>query len=322
MHPLYLQSHLHYFMKLFSKFLFLLLLFVQGFCFTSISQEEGDETEKSGKLKAGKGFHVGITVGGFFANNAGAQIYDGYGFDGNGGKNDWTNSYMNQKINMQYGGRGQITLPDQIAQALSVNGQTFNHDGWSFEEINMPLQMRYNTSILIGIACRYFVDKKNTLIFNVNATKLKASGAFTIKNNYPIFPGDEFKTFGIIGGEQRLMFQLGYQRILGNNEKANLFVEAGLNMTMAKFDKNQIMINNLTIDLFTNYNFIGNQTIPYQKPVTVNLGAFAGLGLNITMSTKTTLQLLYTPVYERLTLGYDTGLHLQHSVALRAYYNL
>ncbi len=309
-------------MNLVSKSVFLILLLLLGFSFTSHSQEEGNETEKPGKLKAGKGFHVGITVGAFFANNAGAQIYDGYGFDGNGGKNDFANSYMYQNINIQYGGKEPPFFPDQIAQALSVNGQTFNHDGWSFEEINMPLQMRYNTSILIGFACRYFVDKKNTLIFNVNATILKASGAFTIKNIYPILPSDELKTFAIIGGEQRLMFQLGYQRILGNHEKANLFVEAGLNLTMAKFDNNKIAINNLEIDLFTYYNPNGQQTIALQKPVTVNLGAFAGLGLNITMSTKTTLQVLYAPVYERLKLGYDTGLHLQHSVALRAYYNL
>lgn len=306
-------------MNVFFKFLFLTTLFVQAFFLTSVAQEEGDETDKTGKLKAGKGFHVGITVGAFFANNAGASIYDGYGFDGDGGKNDFANSYMFQKIS-QYGG---FTSPfvDQIAPAMSVNGQVVNHDGWSFSESDMPIQMRYNPSILIGLACRYFVDKKNTLIFNVNATQIKATGAFTITLLNPIYSTQTYNTYSIIGGEQRLMFQLGYQRILGNNERANLFVEAGLNLTMAKFDKNQIAINNLVIDLFTYYNPNGQQTIALQKPVTVNLGAFAGLGLNITMSTKTTLQVLYAPVYERLKLGYDTGLHLQHSAAIRAYYN-
>ena len=310
-------------MNLVPKSVFLILLLLQGFSFTSYSQEEGNETEKPGKLKAGRGFHVGITVGAFFANNAAAQIYDGYGFDGNGGKNDFANSYMNQNINVQFNGSANPFI-DQIAQAMSVNGQVVAPapEGWSFSENDMPLQMRYNTSILIGLACRYFVDKKNTLIFNVNATKIKASGAFTITINNPILPSEAFKTFSIIGGEQRLMFQLGYQRILGNHERANLFVEAGLNLTMAKFDNNQIAINNLVIDLLIDYNPNGLQTIARQKPVTVNLGAFAGLGLNITMSTKTTLQVLYAPVYVRLKLGYDTGLHLQHSVALRAYYNL
>ena len=309
-------------MSFYKKIFSISLLFLIGFSFVALSQDEDEKNTKPGKLKAGKGFHVGITVGSMFANNAGAQIYDGYGFDGSGNKNDWTNSYMRQNICIQYGGKEPPYLPDQIAQALSVNGQTVNHDGWSFEESDMPLQMRYTPSILIGLACRYFVDKKNTLIFNVNATKLKASGAFTITINNPILPSEAFKTFAIIGGEQRLMFQLGYQRILGNNEKANLFVEAGLNMTMAKFDRNQIAINNLVIDLFTYYNPNGQQTIAYQKPVTVNLGAFAGLGINLTLSPKTTLQLLYAPLYERLKLGYDTGLHLQHSVMLRAYYNL
>ena len=306
-------------MNLLSKSLFLTTIFVQAFSLTVVSQEEGDETDKPGKLKAGKGFHVGITVGAFFANNAGASIYDGYGLDFNGGKNAFAASYMVEAMN-RYGG---VYAPfiDQIAPAMSVNGQVVNPNGWSFSESDMPVQMRYNPSIIIGLACRYFVDKKNTLIFNVNATQLRASGAFTITNLNPINPSQTYNTFSIIGGEQRLMLQLGYQRILGNNERANLFVEAGLNLTMAKFNKNQIAINNLVIDLFTYYNPNGQQTIAYQKPVTVNLGAFAGLGLNITMSSKTTLQVLYAPVFERLKLGYDTGLQLHHSAALRVYYN-
>lgn len=118
------------------------------------------------------------------------------------------------------------------------------------------------------------------------------------------------------------MFQLGYQRILGNNEKANLFIEAGLNSTMSKFNSNLIIINSLQIDLYTYYNANGQQTVALQKPVKVNIGAFAGLGLSLTLSPKTTIQLLYAPIYERLKLGYDTGLHLQHTIALRAYYNI
>jgi len=308
-------------MNFFGKIIITVLLF--GFiCGIAFSQENDDKKDKPGKLKAGKGFHIGIMVGSFFANNADASIYDGWGFDGSGNKiNNFTDSYMNQKINYQYGGYDPTyTTIDQIAPALSTNGQSYNHDDWNFGQADMPLEMRFSPAIMIGLNCRYFVDKKNTLLLNVNATKLTANGSFTltIYNHYP----ETVKTFGIKGSEQRLMFQLGYQRIFGNNEKINFFAEAGLNLTMSKFDKNQIMINNLLIDLFTMYNANGNQTIPLQKPVKLSLGGFAGLGISLTMSPKWTIQLLYAPVYERMKLGYDTGLQLQHSIQLRAYYNL
>ncbi len=293
--------------------------------FSAFGQDEDDNNEKPGKLKPGKGFHIGIMVGSMFANNEGAGIYDGWGFDGEGNKfTEFQDSYMNQKINYQYGGKDpQFFTQDQIAPALSESGgQQIQHDGWNFSESDMPYQMRFRPSIMIGLACRYFVDKKNTLILNVNATQLTANGAFTITLINPPNPSQAFQSFGIKGTEQRLMFQLGYQRILGNNEKANLFIEAGLNSTMSKFNSNLIIINSLQIDLYTYYNANGQQTVALQKPVKVNIGAFAGLGLSLTLSPKTTIQLLYAPIYERLKLGYDTGLHLQHTIALRAYYNI
>jgi hypothetical protein len=289
---------------------------------TAFSQDEDDKPDKPGKLKAGKGFHVGLMVGSFFANNATAGIYDGYGLDADGVKNSFENSFMYQKIWVQYGGHPPSYALDQVAQALSTGGQVVNHDGWEFTETDMPLQMRYIPAITLGLNCRYFVDKKNTLILNVNATQLTATGGFTItllnQSNFT----ETYKAFAIKGKEQRLMFQLGYQRILGNHEKLNPFFELGVNLTMAKFVSNQIMINNLLIDLTTYYDPMGNvQGLGFRRPVAVNIGAFAGLGLNLTMSPKWTIQILYSPLYERLKLGYDTGLHLQHSAVLRAYYN-
>lgn len=307
---------MRFFIKIFSKSLVVVLILLSGITINTLAQEE------SGKLKKSKGFQVGLYVGSFFANHATAQVYDGFGFDGNGNKNDFYESFLYNQINY-YGGKNNFSqLPDQIAPALSVNGQFVNSDGWSFDLYDMPLEMRYTPSLMIGLATRYFVDGKNSLIFNLNVTQLTATGGFTITlNNQPNI-AQAYQTFPIRGKEQRMMFQLGYQRIFGNHEKANLFAEAGINMTMAKADKNEVMINNLYIDLMSYFNVLGNQQLFYQKPVSVNIGAFAGLGINLTMSNKWTIQVLYSPVYERLTLGYDTGLHLQHGAGLRAYYHL
>jgi len=279
--------------------------------------------DDDGKLNPGKGFHVGIYVGSFFANNYNASLYDGYGIDFDGFKNTFENSFMYNKIWQEYGAHNNTSSQDQIAQALSTGGQVVQHDGWSFTEDDMPLQMRYRPAIMLGLACRYFVDKKNTLIFNLNVTKLTAEGAFTITIPNAIYQNQRVQTFSIIGGEQRMMFNLGYQRILGNNEKLNFLIEAGINFSLAKFDKNQVQINNLTIDLTGYYDQFGQvTTLPFQRPVGFGIGAFGGAGFNLTLGGKWTAQLLYSPTYENLNFGFNSALKLHNGVGLRAYYSL
>jgi hypothetical protein len=43
------------------------------------------------------------------------------------------------------------------------------------------------------------------------------------------------------------LLQFGYQHLFGENEKFNFFAEGGLNISIAKFDKNEILINNLDV---------------------------------------------------------------------------
>ncbi|HLC83227.1 MAG TPA: hypothetical protein VJI69_05315, partial [Bacteroidia bacterium] len=171
---------------------------------------------------------------------------------------------------------------------------------------------------------RYSVDNKNAISINLNVAKLSLSGNFTITTRPPTGSSqinNSIQTFGIKGGEQRLMIQVGYNRIIGNNEKANFFVEGGLNMTYAQFDKNEILINNLHIDLVAFYDYQGIQSPQTRLPRGMGLGAYAGGGINLTMGEKFTVQLMYSPSYEGIKIGNNPQLKWQHSIGLRAYYN-
>ena len=106
------------------------------------------------------------------------------------------------------------------------------------------------------------------------------------------------------------MIQVGYNRIFGKNEKVNFFVEGGVNMTYSQFDKNEILINSLHIDLLEFYDYQGVQAGYTKLPRGMGYGAYAGGGINIAMNEKFTVQLMYSP-----------QLKWQHSVGLRAYYN-
>ncbi len=263
-------------------------------------------------------FETGIYIGAYFANKSTASIYDGYGFDPNGVKNDFANSFMNQTINYNYGGgNGQ---PDLIAQALNVN-----HGDWSFDQTDMPLKMKYNPGIIIGIHTKYGFTKKDALILNVSGTRLTVTGDFTITlNTTPVGntqPGYiNAPTFAITGGEQRVLFQMGYRRILGNNERINFFIEGGAELDMAKLIKNQLTINNLQIDLTTYYSYPQWNVFRAKHLSGVGLGAFGGLGLNLSVNPKCNIQLVYNPSYEKINIGINTKIKLQNTIGLRIYY--
>lgn len=285
------------------------------------SQENGDEdNEQVANKESKKRFHFGFLLGSLFANQYTASVYDGYGFDMNNNKYSFESSLMNQKINNEYGhGYGQPI--DQIALALNVEP-----NDWRFNESDMPINMHYLPAFLVGMQCRYSVDNRNAILLNVNGSKLLINGAFTIYTNPPSGStqiNNGLKTFPIVGGEQRLMFQIGYQRILGNDEKFNFFVEGGLHGTLAKYDKNYIQINNLQIDLLTYYNQNGYSSPNIvSRPLGFGFGAFSGLGVNLTVKSKWTIQLLYSPTYEQINIHIEPVLKFQQSAGVRCYYSL
>ncbi|MBL0340441.1 MAG: hypothetical protein IPP71_05630 [Bacteroidetes bacterium] len=311
-----------FYQPLFGKALKLIVFFILVFHSTSLFAQSPENYDEDGNLilKNRKGFATGLYLGSYFPNSYSATLYDGYGFDFDGNKNTYENSWMYEKIINQYGGGyGQ---PDYIGEALGVPPED-----WNFDESDMPANMRYKTAFLIGFTGRYSVDAKNAVLINVNAAILKAVGNFTITTR-PL-PGstqvnNSIKQFNISGEEQRLHFQAGYQHLFGKGETFNVFMEGGLHATLAKFDKNEIEIENLRINLFEPYydQNGGTTFFPGAKPVSLGFGAFAGLGVNIRTTGKWMLQLLYNVTLENIKITYDPKLTLNNALGLRAYYSL
>ncbi len=223
-----------------------------------------DTANQSSNYVVGKGFHLGLYVGAYWANRSTAYIYDGYGFDQNGQRNTFANSILREQLVNVYGGG--YGGNDLIAQLLNVASTD-----WYFRETDMPFNLRYTTTYLVGLNMRYQINKKAGITLNINASKLIVNGKFTIGttgNSLGSGSGTglvnqaKIHQFTITGAEQRLMFQLGYQRIIGKHEKLNLMVEGGLNVTLSKAQKNQAFLNsdlngganNFTIDLMSAYN--------------------------------------------------------------------
>lgn len=284
----------------------------------SFAQDNNDDDYDAEQNINKKGFHTGVFLGGIFPNNYTATLYDGYGFDYNENKNDFANSFMYEKIIMQYGGGDGQT--DLIAEALGID-----HTDWSFDESDMPVNMRYHPAFLIGFDARYGFNKKNSLLFNLNVAQLTINGNFTITTRPPPNStqiNNSIKTYDIKGGEQRMTMQAGYQRIFGESVNINFFMEGGLQLTYARFLKNEIMIEELHINLADSYVQTGYASTELNKPTGTGIGVFAGLGINLTLNSKWSVQFVYNPSYEKINIGYHQKRTLQNAVGFRTLINL
>ena len=304
---------------LYFPLLLLLLVFTNVACLAQDEEEEeagsSRSTSKRSKLK------VGLYVGTLFPAGSSASFYDGWGYDIYGNRNDFSNSFMNRSINQVYGGSSS-GQQDYIANALGVS-----HEDWNFDESDMPTDLRYAIAFALGVHTGFNLDGKNSIVFNFSTTKLTVNGAFTItiKNTSPQaqLPGyQNIKTFGIMGSEQRFIFQLGYQHVFGPEGGFNFFTEGGAVCTMSKFLKNQIAINNLTIDLGNYYDQVMYEEFKRDNLSGIGFGAWAGCGLTTGSDARTVLQFVYNPSLEVIAVGPSKPLSLQHYIGLRIYYNI
>lgn len=295
------------------------LLLVNIPCFSQ-SEKENDEGNKPGINQSSRDkFFTGLYLGSYFANKYTAKFYDGYGYDINGNKNDFFHSFMYRRIVIDYGSttNGQS---DHIAQELNVNPGE-----WTFDEKDMPVKMKYNPAVIIGLQMCYPLTSKDVLLLNLNTSKLSASGIFTIVKNIsqigPQQPNrDAIQAFSITGAEQRFWLQLGYRRIVGQGDLLNFFIEGGASINTTKYLKNQAMVNNLVIDLSSYYTDPYYTTYKAYYLKGTGLGVFAGFGVNLEANTKWSMQLLYSPSYERINIGANSKFTFHHTIGIRIFY--
>ena len=272
------------------KYLFTIVFI--AFYLVASAQIDDKNEEEVNQVKKNK-IQTGFYIGSYFANNYSASTYNGYGYDLNGDQNTFLNSVMYQKIKNIYGGGfGQY---DQIANALSVDqGQ------WEFNESDMPRNMSYIPSILVGLNFKIPLVNNSAFTFNLNSAKLVVEGNFNI----------------------RTLFQLGYQKIFGDHQKMNFFLEIGFNGTLTKYNSSTIYINDLQIDLTYTNNINNIPVINSTKNlIGFGIGAYGGLGLNINLNSQFTAQFLYSPSQEKVNIGNNPTLKIQNGVGFRLYYN-
>jgi hypothetical protein len=304
----------------FSFVLFALLALTSVACFAQDDEEKEEASSNPNSSKRSK-LRIGMFVGTLFPAGSSASFYDGWGYDIYGNRNEFSNSFMNQSINRSYGSNspGQH---DYVADALGV-GQ----GEWHFNESDMPTDIKYAIAFVLGAHAGFSINGKNSIVFNFSSAKLTANGAFTITidNTSPVAqqPGyQDIRTFGIVGSEQRSIFQLGYQHVFGEEGGFNFFAEGGAVCTVSKFLKNQIAINTLIIDLGSYYDQPQYGEIRKNNLSGVGFGGWAGFGFTTGFDARAVVQFVYNPSLEKIAIGKNPSLSLQHYLGLKIYYNI
>ena len=279
-----------------------------------------NDQQSDSPRKETKGFYLGLNLGAYFANKYDAQLYNGYGFDRGGIKLDFNNSWLNRSIGPSAPYQTRQTIETEIGNNTPGGNGTY-----TFSESDMPLQMRYSPTIQYGLNLRYAFNKKSSIIMDINGCKLTATGEFTLEltgvppSNNPA-DNNTLPAFPIRGQEQRLWTDLGYHRVLGNNDFLNPYIEGGLNFTLAKFESNDIEIYNYHADITQVFDNYGNYQYGTVNITSANFGTFLGFGGQITLGTKFTIDLGYNLIHTTIKLRSDPKGTFQHGVIFRIIY--
>ncbi len=266
-----------------------------------------------------QGLVIGLNLGFYQANPNTAGIYGGYGFDREGARLGFAQSWLNQALTGN---------PEFIRRTSTAVGLAEGE--WLFEESDMPGEMRFRPSFMWGAHFRYLLNPDFGFFVEINGTNPVTIGEFTIQTPAinPIGQVGSLQAFRIRGEEQRLMFAVGAHRVIGRKERERQgkstgvlpIIDFGINTTLAQFEESFIDLGEIVgpVDLTI---FYQQQGIPIDQARIlsgVGFGGFAGGGVQIHLGADIMIDLIYRASFEQVRLGEWNERGFQHIFALRA----
>jgi hypothetical protein len=235
-----------------------------------------DDTDDAPEEDTLRGLSFGLNIGSYFANAATANVYNGSGpFQG----------YINDAAMVRW-----YSIPERIGMdgpfALSSDVreiQTFyNTQSYWFNLDYAPTNMRYNPAMYVGLNVKWNFNRYAAIIMNMNASKMKAVGQFTMQIT-PSSQNNQFNSgtqlLSVAGEEQRFNLNLGYRQGWMMGDMSNFFVQVGGSMLGTKWMRNYALVANRQFDLITQ-SFVAGQTPMSANPNTgVGFGAFVETGV-------------------------------------------
>jgi hypothetical protein len=222
------------------------------------------------------GLTFGLNLGSYFANAKTAAVYNGSGpFAG----------YLNDAAMIRW-----YSIPERIGMegpfqndpnTVNVIKDFYNTTSYTFNSDYAASNMRYNPAMYVGLNLKWNFNRYAALIMNVNATKLKAVGQFTMQ----VIPSSQNNTFNsgtqllsVAGEEQRFNLNLGYRQGWMMGDMSNFFVQVGGSMLGTKWMSNYVLVANRQFELITQGFVQGQQSLSATPNTGVGFGAYIETG--------------------------------------------
>jgi hypothetical protein len=225
-----------------------------------------------------RGLSIGLNLGSYFASAKTANVYNGSGpFEG----------YLNEAAQIRW-----YSIPERIDDdgAFAFDQNTVNvikdfyaTASYGFNSDFAPTNMRYNPAMYVGLNLKWNFNRYAALVMNVNGTKLKSVGQFTMQvagssiNNTPNSQGIELLT--VAGEEQRFNMNLGYRQGWMMGDMSNFFVQIGGSMLGTRWMRNYVLVADRQFDLISQSFALGQQPLSATPTTGIGFGAFVQTGV-------------------------------------------
>ncbi len=238
----------------------------------------------------------GLNLGGYMANGATANYYNGSG---------------------AYSGIGnQGTLAQILSSSNTYSYNRIRQDiGYDFSLHGLPMNMRYSPAMMLGLYASLQINPRVALVAESNFTRLKAEDQFTIKlERFSSIEGDNIERYLISGTEERIDIRLGIQyTFVRADSYVHPFMEFGFTATDTKAKNNTARIAGQTYSI----HFPGTSQYFPERDFGLGLGAHGSLGLAMDVSEEFRFSFGYSIIYNQINLGNNQDFGLQHSIFVR-----
>jgi len=205
----------------------------------------------------------------------------------------------------------------------AINHQYADYVGyeWNFTSggghksgIEIPYEMSYKISTLIGLYGAYNINRTSRIFVQFNYTRLKTNSAFNIHWDDGFITQDNFYQCAIMGEEERYLIDLGFSKEWFVEENISIYTEIAAHINNSRARQNRIQINKLEYSIMnTGYNFydpngsLNTQNLNIREGG-LGYGAMAGVGLRLYFSEFLSIEPGFEIYYNSINLVGDTDI--------------
>lgn len=238
-------------------------------------------------------YSYGINLGGYFANPATANYYNGSG-----------------RNNLEAAITRQHTY-NRIRESL---GYDFELPGEPHQYL--PQNMRYNASMLVGVFGNLHFNRTSLLVdFNYVSLRLQDQFMLRVLTGEPGLIGHDLRRFNIEGTEERMDIKVGLQQLFPlEDRQVHPYIEAGFNMINTRVKGNRVEIAGISYSILNltdaRYGF---------RDDGISFGVYGGGGLRMDVGESYAVVLGGLVNYANINLGDYNSFNLHYSIFIRLY---